>query len=64
MTRAVGADEGEVAVLAHEAADVRLVGLDFGVLGGGVLGAAVPGDGFGDGVAACPLGGVVSVWMD
>lgn len=32
VARAVGADEREVTVLAHEAADVRIVGLDVGVL--------------------------------
>ena len=55
VARAVGADEGEVAVLAHEAADVGIVGVDVGVLRFFVLRAAVPGDGFGDGIAARPL---------
>jgi hypothetical protein len=55
----VGADVTEITVLTHQTTDVGVVGLDLGVLRGGVGVGAGPGDGFGYGVTAGPLGMVL-----
>lgn len=57
MAGLIGADEAQVSVLADQAADVGVVGLDLGILCRCIPGRPCPVDCFGYGVTTTPLRG-------